>query len=400
MLHHRRLARGAFLAAAVGVAVTLAAAPAAVAGPAAASTARSFVNVIVTLEPTADSASVAAELLGPLGGRLGYVYSNALRGFSASLPTALVSTLLTDARVTRVELDGVMRASTTQFNPPSWGLDRIDQRATSLSGSYTYTATGAFVTAYVIDTGITLNHPDFGGRATSGFDAIDGGSADDCHGHGTHVAGTIGGTAYGVAKSVNLRAVRVLDCAGSGTNSQVIAGIDYVVGNHSAGQPAVANMSLGGSASSTIDAAVNRMIDDGIAVAVAGGNENTDACRRSPARVPRAMTAGASDINDARASFSNSGNCIDWFAPGVNIKSDWLNGGTNTISGTSMASPHVAGVAALYLQGQPTATPAQVTSALASRTTKDIVTNTGRVCSLLILCTPATPNNDMLFTDF
>ncbi|MGH9184679.1 MAG: S8 family serine peptidase, partial [Acidimicrobiales bacterium] len=207
--------------------------------------------MIVTLEDTAgDPASVATDLLSPLGGQLGYVYTDALRGFSASLPQALLATLLGDARVKAIQLDNVVSIVGSQSPTPSWGLDRIDQRNRPVNNTYNYTSTGAGVKAYVIDTGIQFNHPDFGGRAVSGFDAIDGGPADDCNGHGTHVAGTIGGTAYGVAKQATLVGVRVLNCQGSGTTSQVVAGINWSIQDHQAGQPAVSNMSLGGGADS------------------------------------------------------------------------------------------------------------------------------------------------------
>jgi subtilisin family serine protease len=250
------------------------------------------------------------------------------------------------------------------------------------------------VTAYVIDTGIRFAHTDLGGRAKSGYDAIDGGTADDCNGHGTHVAGTVGGSTYGVAKGVALVAVRVLDCAGSGSTAGVIAGIDWVTDHHQPGAPAVANMSLGGSVSSALDAAVTRSIADGVTYAVAAGNGNAagtpqDACKSSPARVPDALTVGATDRNDAPASFSNYGRCVDLFAPGVGITSAWHTGDTavNTISGTSMATPHVAGVAALVLEGQPKAGPAAVGAAVTGLATRDAVRTT------------RTANNDLLFSD-
>jgi subtilisin family serine protease len=356
-----------------------------------------LVNVIVTLEPGANPGAAASDILGAKNTT--HVFRHALNGFAGTLPQAAVAVLRGDARVRSIEIDRGMRISGTQTPTPSWGIDRVDQRNLPASNSFTYNLTGAGVKAYVIDTGIVLDHPDFGGRAVTGFDAIDGGSADDCNGHGTHVAGTVGGTQYGVAKGSTLVAVRVLNCQGSGTNAQVIAGIDWVVGNHQAGEPAVANMSLGGSASTAIDQAVGRMISDGVTVAVAAGNENTNACNKSPARTPAALTTGASDRNDARASFSNVGTCVDLFAPGVDITSAWLNNGTSTISGTSMASPHVAGVAAQYLQANPGASPAAVGSAVLAKTTKDKVSGTAGGCVLLIICTPATPNNDLLFTD-
>ncbi|HSV40102.1 MAG TPA: S8 family serine peptidase [Nocardioidaceae bacterium] len=360
----------------------------------------SALNVIVTLKPGSSPRAAATGLLAAAGGRVTHVYSHALKGFAGSLPTAALSLLSLDPRVASIEIDRGMSISATQSPTPSWGIDRTDQRNLPFNNSYSYNSTGAGVKAYIIDTGISIGHPDFGGRASSGFDAIDGGSADDCHGHGTHVAGTVGGTAYGVAKGVELVAVRVLNCEGSGTNAQVIAGIDWVVGNHAAGAPAVANMSLGGSASTAIDSAVQRMITDGVTVAVAAGNDNANACNSSPARVAGALTTGASDTNDARASFSNIGTCVDLFAPGVNITSDWLNNGTYTISGTSMATPHVAGVAAQYLQTNTAASPATVSNAVLAKTTKDKITGTAGGCVLFIFCTPATPNNDLLFSDF
>ncbi|GAB2478297.1 S8 family peptidase [Jatrophihabitans fulvus] len=381
--------------AAVG-AVVLAGSTLAVAAPA---TAAPLLNVIVTLEPSANASATATSLLGG-SGNVTHVYRNALNGFAGSLPETLLSTLRGDSRVVSVELDRTVRTTGTQSPTPSWGLDRIDQRALPANSTYTYNSTGSGVTAYVIDTGIVLGHPDFGGRAVTGYDAVDGGAAEDCNGHGTHVAGTIGGSNHGVAKQASLVAVRVLGCDGSGTNSGVIAGIDWVVGNHAAGAPAVANMSLGGTASTAVDSAINRLIGDGVTTAVAAGNDNADACKGSPSRVPNALTVGASGRTDKRASFSNVGSCVDLFAPGVDITSDWLDNGTNTISGTSMATPHVAGVAAQYLQTNPSASPSTVSSAVLGATTKDKVTDTAGGCTLFVLCTPATPNNDLLYTSF
>ena len=306
-----------------------------------------------------------------------FVYTAALNGFSATLNAGQLNALQRQEGVSYIEQDQITTASATQSGA-TWGLDRIDQRDLPLNSTYNYTPTGAGVNAYIVDTGILTTHNEFGGRAVSGYTAIsDGRGTTDCNGHGTHVAGTVGGTTYGVAKSVKLYAVRVLDCAGSGTNSGVIAGMDWVATNHV--KPAVANMSLGGGASTATDDAVNRMHNAGVTVVVAAGNENQNACNVSPARAANAITVGSTTNTDARSSFSNWGTCVDIFAPGSNITSAWYTSttATNTISGTSMASPHTAGVVALYLQGNTTATPASVASALINNSTANKVTSAG-----------------------
>ncbi len=336
---------------------------------------------IVVMRPGAQAAAnrVAAVLEARHNGaQVQREYGTALQGFAATLPARALDVLRTNPAVASIEADQVMTLNDTQ-SPATGGLDRVDQRALPLSNSYTYDVTGSGVTAYVIDTGIRFSHNEFGGRAVSGYDAIDGGAADDCNGHGTHVSGTVGGSTYGVAKAVRVVGVRVLNCQGSGTNSQVIAGIDWATADHAAGAPAVANMSLGGSASSALDTAVRNSIADGITYAIAAGNSNADACNASPARVAEAITVGSTTTADARSSFSNYGTCLDIFAPGSSITSAWYTSdtATNTISGTSMASPHVAGAAALFVARNGSSAPQVVRDGLVNSATTGVVTNAG-----------------------
>jgi subtilisin family serine protease len=308
------------------------------------------------------------------GGEIDARFGN-LAAYAADLSAAELDAVRSDPSVAFVAEDGVVTTQATQTGA-TWGLDRIDQRSRPMNGSFTYNATGEGVRAYVIDTGINSSHAEFSGRLAPGYTAIsDGRGTNDCNGHGTHVAGTVGGTTYGVAKRATLIPVRVLDCNGSGSNTGVVAGMNWVAGQ---GGGAVANMSLGGGANTATDSAVARMTSAGVTTVVAAGNENQDACNVSPARAASAITVGATTNTDARASFSNYGSCVDIFAPGQAITSAWIGSGsaTNTISGTSMASPHVAGVAAQYLQLNPGASPATVTSALVGNATTNVVSGT------------------------
>jgi subtilisin family serine protease len=344
---------------------------------------------IVTLTAGSLPAQAAEQAATRLGGQVEHVYTAALKGYAVRIPTARADRLRTQPGVVAVEQDQPVQVAATQDNA-TWGLDRIDQASRTLDTKYTYTNTGAGVTAYVIDTGIRSTHNDLRGRVAPGYNAVSGkNTTEDCNGHGTHVAGTIGGTTYGVAKAVRLVPVRVLGCNGSGTTAGVIAGINWLTGIHQAGQPAVANMSLGGGGSTALDTAVANSIADGVTYAVAAGNDGLDASNYSPARVPAALTVGATNNLDARASFSNYGEVVDLFAPGVSITSAWYssNSATKTISGTSMAAPHVTGVAALYLQLDPTATPEIVTGAVLGTATGEVVTDG-----------LSDPDNDLLHT--
>ncbi|MGP3755811.1 Serine protease, subtilisin family [Streptomyces sp. LamerLS-316] len=331
-------------------------------------------SYIVMLDQKADKAELAKEY----GGKLQRNYKSAINGFSASgLSETEAKRLAADPAVSKVVQNKKFHIDATQDNPPSWGLDRIDQTETAGDDAYTYPdAAGGDVTAYVIDTGVRVTHNDFEGRATSGFDAVDNDDdADDGNGHGTHVAGTIAGASHGVAKKAKIVAVRVLDDAGSGTTEQVVAGIDWVTENHEG--PSVANMSLGGSADPALDAAVQKAIASGVTFAVAAGNESSDAGEGSPSRVPEAITVASSTVDDEQSSFSNFGSVVDIYAPGSDITSAWNDSddATNTISGTSMATPHVVGAAAVYLGGHPDATPEEVATALTDGATPDAISN-------------------------
>ncbi|MFD9428758.1 MULTISPECIES: S8 family peptidase [unclassified Streptomyces] len=338
-------------------------------------------SYIVTLDESAPDAGSARgkALAEEYGAEIKRTYRSALNGYAVELSAAEARKFAADPAVASVVQNRTFRISGTQPSPPSWGLDRIDQKTLPLNQSYTYPdKAGEGVTAYIIDTGVRISHGDFGGRASNGYDAIDNdNTAQDGHGHGTHVAGTVAGSSYGVAKKAKIVGVRVLDNSGSGTTDQVVAGIDWVTAN--AVKPAVANMSLGGGADSVLDAAVRKSIASGITYAVAAGNESTDASTKSPARVGEAITVGSTTSTDARSSFSNYGTVVDIFAPGSSITSSWntSDSATNTISGTSMASPHVAGAAALYLADHPGETPAQVSAGLVAAASTGVVTNPG-----------------------
>ncbi|MEV0528956.1 S8 family peptidase [Streptomyces sp. NPDC050439] len=337
-------------------------------------------SYIVTLKGGTTAPSEAGkDLAAKYGAKIRHTYGTALNGYAVRAGSAQAEKLAGDPRVASVFQDSTVSLDHTQKDPPSWGLDRIDQKNLPLDKSYTSPeSSGQGVTAYVIDTGIRASHEDFGGRASSGWDFIDNdATAQDGNGHGTHVSATVAGESHGVAKKADVVGVRVLDDAGSGTTAQVIAGIDWVTKN--AKKPAVANLSLGGTANAQLDAAVRNSIASGVTYTVAAGNDGLPAFLFSPARVKEAITVGATDVKDAKASFSNWGGSLDLFAPGVGITSAWNtdDGATDTLSGTSMASPHAAGAAALFLADHPAATPAEVSKALTEQAVPGKVTGAG-----------------------
>ncbi len=369
------------------------------ASPALAASSAPADRYIVTLRPEiADVPGVATAIVSSHQGVLHHTFVRTLHGFAADLPAADVAAVRAHPAVVAIERDAIMSIGGTQSSP-TWGLDRLDQTNLPLNQTYTWGPSGNGVRVYIIDSGIRASHADFGGRATAAFTAVtDGYGTADCNGHGTHVAGTVGGSTWGVAKQVTLIGVRVFGCEGSGYTSTVIAGVEWVTAN--AIKPAVANMSLGGPVSSSLDQAVQASINSGVTYVVSAGNDNADACGTSPARVPAAITVGAATSGDARASYSNYGSCVDLFAPGSGITSTYAtsDNATAVLSGTSMASPHAAGAAALYLESAPTAAPAAVAAALTAGTVLNIVSNAGaqspnRLLNTQFLVSAPTPGN-------
>ncbi|MDN8449587.1 S8 family peptidase [Acinetobacter baumannii] len=336
--------------------------------------------IVILNKDAGPSKDFAQNIAKQHAGKVLQSYDTVLKGFAIYLPdtagTAFIEAMKKNPHVLSVESDIIVNIDATTQSNPDWGLDRIDQKALPLNSAYSYLQTGSGTTAYIVDTGILFSHQEFSGRVLSGYTAIsDGNGTTDCNGHGTHVAGTVGGTTYGVAKSVNLVPIRILGCDGSGASSNVIAGLDWILKNGK--KPAVVNMSLGGATSSSLDSAVENLYNNGYVMVVAAGNSNTDACTSSPARVSKAITVAATDNTDTRASYSNYGSCVDIFAPGSQINSSWIGSNTATkiLNGTSMATPHVAGVVAEMLQSTPTASPQTISTNLLNQASSNVVKN-------------------------
>ncbi len=334
--------------------------------------------IVILNKDAGPSNDFAQNIAKQHGGKVLQTYDTVLKGFAVYLPeaagTAFVEAMKKNPNVLSVENDTIMKIDATTQSNPDWGLDRIDQKTLPLNSAYSYLQTGSGTTAYIVDTGILSTHQQFSGRVLSGYTAIsDGNGTTDCNGHGTHVAGTVGGSTYGVAKNVSLVPIRILGCDGSGASSNVIAGLDWILKNGK--KPAVVNMSLGGGASTSLDSAVENLFNNGYVMVVAAGNSNTDACSSSPARVSKAITVAATDNTDTRASYSNYGSCVDIFAPGSQINSSWIgsNTATKVLNGTSMATPHVSGVVAEMLQSTPTATPQTISTNLLNQASTNVV---------------------------
>ncbi|XZW40166.1 S8 family peptidase [Acinetobacter baumannii] len=336
--------------------------------------------IVILNKDAGPSKDFAQNIAKQHAGKVLQSYDTVLKGFAIYLPDtagiAFIEAMKKNPHVLSVESDTIVNIDATTQSNPDWGLDRIDQKALPLNSTYSYLQTGSGTTAYIVDTGILSSHQEFSGRVLSGYTAIsDGNGTTDCNGHGTHVAGTVGGTTYGVAKNVNLVPIRILGCDGSGASSNVIAGLDWILKNGK--KPAVVNMSLGGATSSSLDSAVENLYNNGYVMVVAAGNSNTDACTSSPARVSKAITVAATDNTDTRASYSNYGSCVDIFAPGSQINSSWIGNNTATkiLNGTSMATPHVAGVVAEMLQSTPTASPQTISTNLLNQASSNVVKN-------------------------
>ncbi|MDC4879631.1 S8 family peptidase [Acinetobacter baumannii] len=336
--------------------------------------------IVILNKDAGPSKDFAQNIAKQHAGKVLQSYDTVLKGFAIYLPdtagAAFIEAMKKNPHVLSVESDTIVNIDATTQSNPDWGLDRIDQKALPLNSAYSYLQTGSGTTAYIVDTGILSSHQEFSGRVLSGYTAIsDGNGTTDCNGHGTHVAGTVGGATYGVAKNVNLVPIRILGCDGSGASSNVIAGLDWILKNGK--KPAVVNMSLGGATSSSLDSAVENLYNNGYVMVVAAGNSNTDACTSSPARVSKAITVAATDNTDTRASYSNYGSCVDIFAPGSQINSSWIGSNTATkiLNGTSMATPHVAGVVAEMLQSTPTASPQTISTNLLNQASSNVVKN-------------------------